>query len=225
MRQCGDPHTGGHHLDHQQGVIHGFYLRGNTGRLQETPPDIKALTLYRINQQGFCGQILRLDMQTTGQRMIRGHHQLHLIIKQRRVCQLPVVLLINIGCQHHIEFAFQQFRLRIKTDAGSEIDINLRPAFAEMRQCGGQPLNAAVAFNRHAQRGQPRLITLTDSIFHQRQHLLCQLQQHLSLRSELQRLGFADKNPVTEPVLQFTELMGKSGLCLMQRTCCSCERP
>ncbi|OFV05120.1 hypothetical protein HMPREF3119_00190 [Morganella sp. HMSC11D09] len=175
MRQCGDPHAGGDHLDHQKGVIHGFYLRGNTGRLQETPPDIKALTLYRINQQGFCGQILRLDMQTAGQRMIRCHHQLYLIIKQRRVCQLPVVLLINIGCQHHIEFAFQQFRLRIKTDPGSEIDINLRPALAEMRQSGGQPLNAAVALNRHAQRGQSRLIAFTDGIFHQRQYLLRQL--------------------------------------------------
>ncbi|OBU09738.1 hypothetical protein AYY17_18165 [Morganella psychrotolerans] len=117
MRQCGDPHPCGNHLNQQQGVIHCFHLRRHTRRLQEAPPDIKALALYRVYQQRVTSQILRLDNQALCQRVLRCDHQLHLIIKQRCVGQFAVVLLINIRSEHYIQLPFEQFRLRIKTDS------------------------------------------------------------------------------------------------------------
>ncbi|OBU12123.1 hypothetical protein AYY18_17385 [Morganella psychrotolerans] len=117
MRQCGDPHPGCNHLNQQQGVIHRFHLRRHTRRLQEAPPDIKALALYRVNQQRVTAQILRLNNQALRQRVLRCDHQFHFIIKQRRISQFAVVLLINIRGEHHIQLPFEQFRLRIKTDS------------------------------------------------------------------------------------------------------------
>jgi len=51
MRQCGNPHAGGNHLNQQQGIIHTFQYRVDAGWLQKMPPDIHALALYRINHQ------------------------------------------------------------------------------------------------------------------------------------------------------------------------------
>jgi len=50
-----DAHSGGNHLNQQQGVIHAFELRANAGRLQEVTPDIQPTALYRVNQQRFTG--------------------------------------------------------------------------------------------------------------------------------------------------------------------------
>jgi len=87
VRQCRDAHSGRHHLYQQQRVIYAFQLWANPSGLQEVTPDIQATALHGINQQRFCRQIFRRDARFTGQRMVRGQHQAHFIIKHRRIVQ------------------------------------------------------------------------------------------------------------------------------------------
>jgi len=55
VRQRRDAHSGCHHLNQQQRVIHAFQLWANARRLQEVTPDIQTAALHRINQQRFSG--------------------------------------------------------------------------------------------------------------------------------------------------------------------------
>jgi len=50
-------------------------------------PDIQAASLHRVDKQRFARQIFRLNARFVCQRMIRGQHQTHLIIKHRRIVQ------------------------------------------------------------------------------------------------------------------------------------------
>jgi len=72
VRQRRDAHSGRHHLNQQQGVIHAFQLRADARRLQEVTPDIQTTALNRVDQQRFRRQIFRRDARSGGQRMVRG---------------------------------------------------------------------------------------------------------------------------------------------------------
>jgi len=50
VRQGGDTHPRGDHLNQQQRVIDTFQLWADPRRLQEVAPDIQPPALYRINQ-------------------------------------------------------------------------------------------------------------------------------------------------------------------------------
>jgi len=50
-------------------------------------PDIQTLALHRVNQQRFAAQIFWLNTRFVCQRVIRGQHQAHFIIKHRRIVQ------------------------------------------------------------------------------------------------------------------------------------------
>jgi len=49
------------------------------------------------------------------------------------------------------------------------------------------------------------------------QHLVCQLQQDLTLRRKAQGLTFTHKKPEAKALFQIAELVGKCGLRLVQR--------
>jgi len=74
VRQCRDTHSGRHHLDQQQSIIHALHHRVNARRLQKVTPDIQPAALYWIDQQRFSGNILRGNARPRGERMIRGQH-------------------------------------------------------------------------------------------------------------------------------------------------------
>jgi len=65
----------------------------------------------------------------------------------------------NIRRHHQIQLALLKRGLRIEGHARFKIHLNLRPFHAEILKRRGQPLDAAVAFNRNAQRGLLRFIT------------------------------------------------------------------
>jgi len=106
VRQRCDTHSGRHHLNQQQGVIHAFQLRANACRLQEVTPDIQTTALNRVNQQRFRRQVFRRDARFGCQRMIRRQHQAHFIIKHRRIVQAAARQ--NIGRHHQIQLALLQ---------------------------------------------------------------------------------------------------------------------
>jgi len=85
VRQRRDAHSGGNHLNQQQGVIHAFQLWADARWLEEMTPDIQSAALNRVNQQRFRGQVFRADTRFGGQRMVRGQHQTHLEIKHRGI--------------------------------------------------------------------------------------------------------------------------------------------
>jgi len=66
VRQRGDAHPCGHHLDQQQRVIDAFQLGTDAGRLQEMAPDVEAPALHGINQQCFRGQVLWRNQRLRG---------------------------------------------------------------------------------------------------------------------------------------------------------------
>jgi len=103
MRQGGNAHLRRHHLNQQQGIIHAFQRRADACRLQEMPPDIQPLALYRVNQQRFAGDIFRGNARFRRQRMLRGHHQTHFIIEHRRIVQTAARQ--NVGGQDDIQLA------------------------------------------------------------------------------------------------------------------------
>jgi len=149
VRQGSGAHFCRYHLNHQQRVIHAFQRRADPRRLQEMSPDIQSAALDRIDQQRFAGQIFRRDLCFSGQRVVGRQHQTHLKIKHRRIVQAAAWQ--YVGGQHQIQLVLLQRRLRIKSHAGFEIHLHLRPFDAEVFQRRGQPLNAAMALNGDAQ--------------------------------------------------------------------------
>jgi len=215
MRQRRDAHSGRYHLNQQQGVIHAFQLWANACGLQEVTPDIQTAALHRVNQQRFRRQVFRRDARFARQRMIRRQHQAHFEIKHRRIVQ-PAARQ-NIRCHHQIQFALLERRLWVKGHAGFKVHLHLRPLLAEVLKRGGQPLNAAVAFNGDAKRGLLRLVAGLQRAGDLRQHLIGQLQQDLALRRKAQGLTLAHKKTKAEALFQIAELVRKGGLRLVQR--------
>jgi len=156
VRQRRDTHSGRHHLNQQQGVIHAFQLRADACGLQEVTPDIQTTALHRVDQQRFCGQIFRRDACFRGQRMIRGQHQTHFEIKHWRIVQAAARQ--NVRGHHQIQLALNKGRLRVKGHAGVKVHLHLRPLLAEVLKRGGQPLNTAVTLNGNAQFSLLRLM-------------------------------------------------------------------
>jgi len=180
VRQRRNAHSGRHHLNQQQGVIHAFQLRVDACRLQEVTPDIQTTALDRVDQQRFRRQIFRCDARFRGQRMIRGQHQAHFEIKHRRIVQ-PATRQ-NVRGHHQIQLALHQGRLRIKGHAGVKVHLHLRPLLAEVLKRGSQPLNTAVALNSDTQFALLRLMAGLQRAGDLRQHLIGQLQQDFPLR-------------------------------------------
>jgi len=83
VRQCRDTHSGRHHLDQQQRIIHALHHRIDARRLQEVTPDIQPAALDRIDQQRFSGDILWRNARPVRERVVRGQHQPHFKIKHR----------------------------------------------------------------------------------------------------------------------------------------------
>jgi len=74
--------------------------------------------------------------------------------------------------------------LRVKGHAGFKVHLHLWPSLAEVLKRGCQPLDTAVALNGDAQPGLLGLMAGLQRAGDLRQHLIRQLQQHLSLRRE-----------------------------------------
>jgi len=173
VRQRRDTHSGRHHLNQQQGVIHAFQLRADARRLQKVTPDIQTTALNRVDQQRFRRQIFRRDARSGGQRMVRGQHQTHFKIKHGRIVQAAARQ--NVRGHHQIQLALHQGGLRIKGHAGFKVHLHLRPPLAEVLKRGGQPLNTAVTLDGDAQPGLLRLMTGLQRAGDLRQHLIGQL--------------------------------------------------
>jgi len=101
VRQRGNPHSGGDHLDQQQRIIDALKLRANPGRLQKMAPDIQATALYRVDKQRFAGDIFRCHARSGRQRVFRREDETHLIIEHRGIVQAAAWQ--NIGGQDHIQ--------------------------------------------------------------------------------------------------------------------------
>jgi len=215
VRQRRDAHSGRHHLNQQQGVIHAFQLRTDACRLQEVTPDIQTTALNRIDQQRFRRQIFRRDARFRGQRMIRGQHQTHFKIKHRGIVQTAARQ--NVRGHHQIQLALYEGRLRVKSHAGVKVHLHLRPLLTEVLKRGGQPLNTAVTLNGDAQFTLLRLMAGLQRAGDLRQHLIGQLQQDLPLRRKAQRLTLTHKQTEAKALFQIAELVRKGGLRLVQR--------
>jgi len=134
VRQRRDAHSGGNHLNQQQGVIHAFQLWADACGLQEMTPDIQATALYRVNQQRFCRQIFRRNARFSGQRMIRSQHQAHFKIKHRRVVQTAARQ--NVRRHHQIQLALLERWLWVERHAGFKVHFHLRPSLTEVFKRG-----------------------------------------------------------------------------------------
>jgi len=215
VRQRRDTHSGRHHLNQQQGVIHAFQLRANACRLQEVAPDIQAAALHRINQQRLCRQVFRRDARFGGQRVVRRQHQAHFIIKHRRIVQAAARQ--DVRGHDQIQLALLQRRLRVKGHAGFEVHLHLRPLLTEVLKRGGQPLNTAVALNGDTQLGLLRFVTRLQRAGDLRQYLIRQLKKNFTLRRKTQGLALTHKKTEAEALFQIAELVRKGGLGLVQR--------
>jgi len=102
--------------------------------LQKVTPDIKTAALYRVDKQGFAGQIVRRNPRFHRQRVIRRQHQPHFKIKHRRIVQATARQ--NIRGHHQIQFTLLKSGLRIKSDARFKVHFNLRPILTEVLQRG-----------------------------------------------------------------------------------------
>jgi len=180
VRQRRDTHSGRHHLNQQQGVIHAFQLRTDACRLQEVAPDIQTTALDRVNQQRFCRQVFRRDARFGGQRVVRRQHQAHFIIKHRRIVQAAARQ--DVRGHDQIQLALLQRGLRVERHAGFKVHLHLRPFLAEVLKRGGQPLNTAVALNGDAQFGLLRFVTRLQRARDLRQDLIRQLKENFTLR-------------------------------------------
>jgi len=180
VRQRRDTHSGRHHLNQQQGVIHAFQLRADASRLQEVTPDIQTTALNRVDQQRFGRQIFRRNARSGGQRVIRGQHQAHFKIKHWRIVQATARQ--NIRGHDQIQLTLLEGGLRIKGHPGFKVHLHLRPTLAEVLKRGGQPLDTAVTLDGDAQSGLLRLMAGLQRAGDLRQHLIRQLQQDLTLR-------------------------------------------
>jgi hypothetical protein len=213
VRQRGDAHPRGHHLNQQQRVIDAFQLRADAGRLQEVAPDIQATALHGINQQRFRGQILRRDARLHGQRMLRRQHQAHFIIKHRRIVQAAARQ--DIGGHHQIQLALLQRRLRVEGHAGMEVHLHMRPAGAEILQRRRQPLNTAVAFDSERSR------VCCGSLQSCRARRFAAAPDWPAaagspLRRKAQRLALTHKQTEAKALFQIAELVRQGGLGLVQ---------
>jgi len=150
--------------------------------LQEVTPDIQATALHRVNQQRFRGQIFWRDARFSGQRMIRCQHQAHFIIKHWRIVQAAARQ--DVRSHDQIQLALLERGLWVKRHAGFKVHLHLRPLLAEVLKRGGQPLNTAMTLNRDAQFCLLRFVAGLQRTGNLRQHLVCQLQQNLTLRSK-----------------------------------------
>ncbi|KZT49129.1 hypothetical protein A6A30_07120 [Klebsiella michiganensis] len=81
-----------------------------------------------------------------------------------------------------------------------------------------------MAFDSDAQPGLLRLVAILQGAADLRQHLICQLEQDLSLRRKAQRLAFAHKQTEAEALFQIAELVGQGGLGLVQGRRSACQR-
>jgi len=215
VRQGCDAHSGRHHLNQQQGVIHAFQLRADACRLQEVTPDVQTTALHRVDQQRFGCQIFRRDARFRGQGMIRCQHQPHFEIKHRRIVQTAARQ--NVRGHHQVQLTLHQGRLRIKGHTGFKVHFHLRPLLAEILKRRGQPLNTAVTLNGDTQSGLLRLMAGLQCAGDLRQHLIGQLQQDLPLRCKAQRLALTHEQTEAKALFQIAELVRKGGLRLVQR--------
>jgi len=154
--------------------------------------------------------------------MVWRHHQTHFEIKHGRIVQAAARQ--DIRGHHQIQLALLQARLRVEDHPGLEIHFHMRPAGAEALQRRGEPLDTAMAFDSDAQPGLLRLVAILQGAADLRQHLICQLEQDLSLRRKAQRLAFAHKQTEAEALFQIAELVGQGGLGLVQGRRSACQR-
>jgi len=96
----------------------------------------------------------------------------------------------NVRGHHQIELVLLERRLGVKRHAGFKIHLHLRPFGAEVFQRRGQPLNTAMALNGDTQTGLLWFVAGLQRAVNLWQNLTGQLQQDLTLWGETQRLTF-----------------------------------
>lgn len=115
-----------------------------------------------------------------------------------------------IGGHHQIQVAAGQRRQRRERKARGQVQLDLRPGIAELVDGRHQPLEAAVAFDRHVQApgraaGQSREVPFGAAQL--RHHGIGQLQQAQTGAGEAHRFGLAHEELQAEPLFQLLELV------------------
>jgi len=121
----------------------------------------------------------------------------------------------RVGSHHQVQVTTGQGRQRREGKARGQVQLDFRPGIAELVDGRHQPLETAVAFDRHVQApggaaGQPRNIALGTA--QQRQGGVGQLQQAQAGAGETHRFGLAHEQRHAQALFQLFELVGEGGL-------------
>ena len=140
--------------------------------------------------------------------MLLGNGKQAFVAEQRRIVYARQRL--RVVRDDQIERLARQPRQQIEVLAAGNIDFHLRPVVAEMVDRRHQPLEAAVALDRHVQAtlfvaGQPCQIAFRQTQLGQ--HLFGQGQQPFPGAGERHRTRLAGKQRHAEPRLEILDLV------------------
>ena len=180
-------------LDHHCGQFRRSHpQRFDAGRIEERREDVEPRPIDRVADQHFVAQVFRLDPLLLRKRVRRRNRQLRFVGEQREV--RDVEFAHRIGGDHKVEITAPQRRQRREVETARDIQFDVGPTLAVPLIAGKQPLEAAVALDRHVQTtglsaGQAFQVALRT--VHHRQHLVGEAQHAFAGRGESQRSCFA----------------------------------
>jgi len=140
--------------------------------------------------------------------MLVRHCEHRFVSEQRHVGDAGDVQ--RIGSHHQIQVTAGQRRQRGEGETRGEVEFDFRPGVTELVDGRHQPLETAVAFDRHVQASSGAAGQTTDVALggaQQRQGRVGQLQQAQTGAGEAYRFGLAHEQRHAHALLQFLELV------------------
>src|SRR5258706_2352689 len=144
-----DAAPAGDELEYGYGQLGGTPLQADARRTEHFADQVDPVFGHRIGNERFSRQVGGLDPPLRAQSMLHRQHGEDFKTEQRHGPELAAARLA--GTDHQFRLSGPEQPDRIAVESSDEIDLDFRPAFAELVHDRHQPVEAGVAFEHDAQ--------------------------------------------------------------------------